>query len=84
VEDLEIDNIGRQKICSLKKVGCDEQLKSLKREIRQAKESHERNYSTGKQLDYIKISNRSVGRCTKLVNNILKNKFFVNIIIIIR
>jgi hypothetical protein len=69
------DNIGLEKICSLKKEESDEDLKSLKRQIRlEAKETHERSNSARNQLDYIKISKRTVGRYTKMVDNVQVTK----------
>ena len=70
-----IDNIGLENICSFKKDESDEHLNCLKRQIRlEAKETHERSNSAGNQLDYIKISKRTVGRYTKMVDNVQVTK----------
>jgi len=70
-----IDNIGLENICSFKKDESDEHLNCLKRQIRlEAKETHERSNSAGNQLDYIKISKRTVGRYTKMVDDVQVTK----------
>ena len=67
--------VGLENICSFKKDESDEHLNCLKRQIRlEAKETHERSNSAGNQLDYIKISKRTVGRYTKMVDNVQVTK----------